>query len=568
MGSKSLSAIAILCLGLTLPACVTVPTQKSPVRKLDKTEISRKYTYWIEMTSLTVEDDQNVPRTGQITPLAMRDQSRKIYIPFFAIDEGKFEIPLKAWRRDSAEKTSALPDRLYADRDLTVEDNVIDLARGFQKSTSAAPGDALDRFHHTVYGQLPSAVLVKAEFKITRQPNQFANQTEADLALFDRRLMHVFVRDAEDSDGPLTFLTRIGKRLAGTLVDLLLFVDRIVAKPRSVTTPDYLERISQPSSRFYADYTEYKEGRITEYDLIRRLPHVAMIGDSLTKNMYISSNLSLVRRARTEQQKNWFLDTDNSPGGIYSLYERLAELTPMVAVDHASAGARVDSGRTKDTPGQIFAKIRNLSQQVDQILEEERFPDLTLIWIGHNNLNWVAPLDADERKAPEKHLLRALWRFTKHYRDQLERLVDRAKKEKHKTAIVVYGLGNIEAFFRAKETAEVLKAKDPELFPYLEKTFEMFESARPEHRNNTIRLGLMVNEALRDVVNDLKQQLKDYPNVRMRYSDAFASADFNRIELYHPNDAWHASLEGHNFGAEIVFRSLSEDLAFLGIHPK
>ena len=200
MGSKSLSAIAILCLGLTLPACVTAPTQKSPVRKLDKTEISRKYTYWVAMTSLTVEDDQNVSRTGQITPLAMRDQSRKIYIPFFAIDEGKFEIPLKAWRRDSAEKTSALPDRLYADRDLTVEDNVIDLARGFQISASAAPGDALDRFHHTGYGQLPSAVLVKAEFKITRQPNQFANQMETDLALFDRQSLRGLIRIDSNSN--------------------------------------------------------------------------------------------------------------------------------------------------------------------------------------------------------------------------------------------------------------------------------------------------------------------------------------------------------------------------------
>ena len=134
MGSKLLSAIVILCLGLILPACVTVPTQNSAVRKPDKAEISRQYTYWIEMTSLTVEDDQNVSRTGQITPLAMRDQSRKIYVPFFAIDEGKFEIPLKAWEIGLGEKTFLLPGKVYSDRHLRVEDNGIDLVEGFPKT--------------------------------------------------------------------------------------------------------------------------------------------------------------------------------------------------------------------------------------------------------------------------------------------------------------------------------------------------------------------------------------------------------------------------------------------------
>lgn len=559
MGLKLLSAVGILSLLLTFSA------QVSPAAEPDQSEISGKYTYWIEMTSLSVEKSGGVLPSGKIL---LPHQPRKIYIPFFAIAAEKFQIPLRLWEKDLGGKMSSFPDKLYSDPDLTLEDHGIDLVRGFQKTALNAPAKETDDFRHAVYGRSPSTGLLKAEFKVTREPNRFATQMEADLALFDRKFISLYVQEFEDSTGPLDFITTLGQRAVSCAVDLLFLVDRLFTKSRSAVTPDYLERISQPSSAFYKDYLEYQSGSLTENQLIQRLPHVAMIGDSLVKNAYVASVPNMFWRVRTEHGKNWFLDTDKSPDSIYSIYERLEKFTPLVAVEYSGAGANVDSGKSGDTFFQMLSKTRNFSQQVDQILEQERFPDLTLIWMGHNNLNWAAPLDSEGRKNPDMPLLRRLWRFRKYYARQLERLVDRAKKENHKTVIVVFGVVNFEAFFKARQAAGLLKEKEPELYPHFETGYRIYVSMRPEYQHNMIRLALLMNAELRDLVEDLNQKLRGYPNIRLEYSDALATADLNHVELVHPVDAWHPSAAGHNRLAEAAFGALPGSLRFLGILPK
>lgn len=83
-----------------------------------------------------------------------------------------------------------------------------------------------------------------------------------------------------------------------------------------------------------------------------------------------------------------------------------------------------------------------------------------------------------------------------------------------------------------------------------------------------IRLALMMNAELRDLVDDLNQELRSYPNVRLEYSDALATADLSSVEMVHPVDAWHPSVKGHNLLAESAFRALSPSLRFLGIQPE
>jgi len=555
---RALSTVVILSLFLTLPAHIRSAAQP------DLTEVSGKYTYWIEMTSLSVEQEGGIPQGAPITP--MPDRSYKIYIPFFAIEEGKFKIPLKAWERELGEGTFPSQDKVYLDRDLTIEGNRIDLVRGFQKTGLRAPTNEAHYFPHAVYGRAFSTGLLKVEFKVIREPSRFETQMEADLAYFDRKLISLYVREFEDSAGPLSLIAILGQRAISFLIDLVFVVDRIIQKSKSVITPDYLERTSHPSSVFYKDYLEYEQGSLTKDQLIRRLPHVAMIGDSLVKNMYVASIPSMFWRVRTEHQRNWFLDTDKSPDSIYSIYERLEKFTPLAAIEYSGAGANVDSGG--DTFFQMLSKTSNFSKQVDQILEKERFPDLTLIWMGHNNINWAAPLDSEGRKNPDMPLLRRLWRFRKNYARQLGRLVDRAKQEKHKTAIVVFGVVNFEAFFKARRAAGLLKEKDPELYPHFETGYQIFVSMRPEYQHNMIRLALLMNAELRDLVEDLNQQLRGYPNVRLEYSDALATADLSSVELVHPVDAWHPSIKGHNRLAEAAFSALSNSLRFLGILPK
>src|SRR5205085_2100980 len=108
---------------------------------------------------------------------------------------------------------------------------------------------------------------------------------------------------------------------AADVVDLIFLFDRVASDPPRAITPNYLARVSNPSSAFYGDYLEYRQGKIDRIELRNRLPHVAMLGDSLTQNFYFSSLVSSFWRARTEWRKNWFLDSDPDPASIFSVYE-------------------------------------------------------------------------------------------------------------------------------------------------------------------------------------------------------------------------------------------------------
>ena len=105
-----------------------------------------------------------------------------------------------------------------------------------------------------------------------------------------------------------------------------------------------LSVISNPASPHHTDYLEYQQGRLTEAQLLDRLPHIAMIGDSLSRDFYISSIASMVWRSKMNHRRDWFLDTDPSANSVYSLYERLARETPLVACEYSSVGGKVDSG--------------------------------------------------------------------------------------------------------------------------------------------------------------------------------------------------------------------------------
>ena len=132
-------------------------------------------------------------------------------------------------------------------------------------------------------------------------------------------------------------------------------------------------------------------------------------------------------------------------------------------------------------------------------------------------------------------------------------------------AIVVYGLVNFESYFKGREVAERLGASDSSLYPHLETTYKYFTSFRPAYRRNLIRLAAMVNEELRAMVEELNTEPELHSNVQLRYSDALATADLSRVELLHPVDGWHASVEGHNVLAEAAFADLSPSLQFVGI---
>ena len=356
---------------------------------------------------------------------------------------------------------------------------------------------------------------------------------------------------------------KISDEIAVDTVDLLFLPDHLFMKSSTAISTDYLKRIADPKSPFHATYVAYEQRKISRRQVIERLPHVAMIGDSLSKNAYVSSIPSTFWRVRTERRRDWFLDTDSSAASVYSVFERLERLTPLVATEHSGVGAIVDRGDARESFARRLIRTRNFSGQVDQVLKARRYPDLIMLWIGHNNLDWAAETPVKEREHPEKRFEESAKKFEQNYRRQLRRLIARAEKEDHKVAIVVFGLVNFEAFFKAREEAEALRESNRKLYPYLEIDYGHFLSMRPSYRGGMIRLALMMNKELHAMVTDLNRQCP--PNVQLRYSDALANVDIGRAELIHAMDAWHPSVKGHSLLAKAAFSALPPSLEFLGI---
>jgi len=336
-------------------------------------------------------------------------------------------------------------------------------------------------------------------------------------------------------------------------------------KPVRVISANVLERIAEPESRFHPDYLAYRNRKITWAELVARLPHVAMIGDSVCTGMYVSSVLSTFWRARTCCGNNWFLDTDFSSASIRSVSKRLETLSPFVAMEYAGIGALVDRECERQNFFRRILRTRNFSGQIGQLLAAERFPDLILIAIGHNNIDWAWRSPRSELDQPESRLQRHSRHFRENFARQMRRLIEGARMQRHRVAIVVYGLVNFEAYFKGREIAERLRTQDPTRYPHLETAYKYFTSFRPAYRSNLIRLGAMVNKELRAMVSEFNRALADNVNVQVRYSDALATADLSPAELLHPVDGWHASAEGHNVLAEVAFSDLGPSLEFLGI---
>lgn len=356
----------------------------------------------------------------------------------------------------------------------------------------------------------------------------------------------------------------IGEEITADAVNLFFIFDRVFTQPPRARSANYLARTSAPSSASYSDYLEYRRGKISRAELVSRLPHVAMIGDSLTQNFYASTPLSMFWRARTERRKNWFLDTDPAPQSIHSVYERLDEITPLVATEYNGAGALVAPSRAREGLRRRMIRTRNLSGQVRQVLRKKRFPDLIMIWIGHNNTDWVEGLSPLEREHPQEHMREMAARFGENYAESLRDLLDRAKTEKHNVAVVVFGLVNFDAFFKGRRKAEALHARNPAVYPYLETAYKSFESLKPPYQKNMALLGSMLDAEIQTTAGRLQLELKNHPNVRLQYSDALRKVDFSRVELINPADAWHLSLEGHKALAEAAFRAIAPSLEFVG----
>src|SRR5438045_8558191 len=70
---------------------------------------------------------------------------------------------------------------------------------------------------------------------------------------------------------------------------------------------------------------------------------------------------------------------------------------------------------------------RNFSGQVGELLQARRFPDLILISIGHNNVDWAWRCPQHELDTPDERLPRLSEEFRQNYARELRRLVEGAR---------------------------------------------------------------------------------------------------------------------------------------------
>ena len=194
-----------------------------------------------------------------------------------------------------------------------------------------------------------------------------------------------------------------------------------------------------------------------------------MLGDSLTQHFYVSSWPSSFWRARTVWRNNWFIDSDPEPKSVFSFYERMERVTPLVAEEHNGAGAWVAPKESHESLRQRLVRARNFSGQTRVVLRQNRFPDLIMIWIGHNNLDWVHGLSPEERTHPERRLAKIASRFRENCAASLRPLVDRAKTEDHKVAIVVFGLAKHRRLLEGETSGRRFESQKSESLPAFQK---------------------------------------------------------------------------------------------------
>ena len=287
---------------------------------------------------------------------------------------------------------------------------------------------------------------------------------------------------------------------------------------------------------------------------------IGFIGDSLSKDFHVDTIPKTLWDLRTANQNDMFIDTN--PDSLESIYEVFAKRQYVVAHEYSRPMAASVLREPRPFATKFIAKLRDFSEQVDEVVSETEFPDLLLIWIGHNNVDWVSEPEF-AKLSPNEVFSEIRARFIPAYRIQLERLVDRARSKRTPSVIVALGLINFESFFKARASVERRQMTDIEKFPYpqLANTLKVFPSMGLKYRRGMIELATMLNEDLHHLVDDLKTTIPPYGPLSLEYSDALATVDISNPDFLNLVDGWHPSRMGHGVLAKAVVNGIEPFLA-------
>lgn len=279
--------------------------------------------------------------------------------------------------------------------------------------------------------------------------------------------------------------------------------------------------------------------------------HMAVIGDSTSVDFHFGYLLDMTWSMRTKKHGAWFSDYDDDKNSPYSLVERVSRKRPVRATNYA----RVVGYITKENyPGWVrekFVKIHSMSQQVDSLLSKKERPELLMIWIGHNDMNWKEAI-GDMSWSPEFSESRAKV-IAAVYAEQLERIISDFEKRQKNFTIIVMGLVDQRLFLEAREQAKKAHRNGSKAFPHCEGGEKFFESLRPEHHFGMIDLSERVNKNFESLVNIRNRTLSS--NVKLIYSNTITNKPLD-YKILHV-DAWHPSPQGQSLISEAMFPEIS-----------
>lgn len=291
----------------------------------------------------------------------------------------------------------------------------------------------------------------------------------------------------------------------------------------------------------------------------RKMLKIISIGDSLLQDFYNCDLPCKLRQFLTLEKKHAFIDIDSDQKSIESVFEKFSKQIPTLAMNVGAPGSMVIS---PPKPSLLFEflGIRSLREQVDIVTSLAIPPDMTFVWIGHNDVNLYT------KGYTEKRLL---LEFENEFKKQIQKLAFALsfQEPKRKKTILIFSLGSFESAFQARDECETRKKIDPSLFDSFDNVLNDFKLVLKQNRPAAFRLNQKINGIMKGVVQELKDARKNIPNVEIRFSYKPQEITHLTCDDLNPHDAFHPGKGEAQMISNIFYEEAMNALEFLSQEP-
>jgi hypothetical protein len=297
---------------------------------------------------------------------------------------------------------------------------------------------------------------------------------------------------------------------------------------------------------------------------------VALLGDSLSVPFHYTDTKSAPDMVQNHRAGGWFLDItpDNQLKSFYEMLTQDAKV-PTSAMNVSIAGSWIK--RPNFFVPSLLLGMDTMDRQVSRVLMEPEFPNLILVWQGHNDADWRYAANglripdaklADFRKDLQQQVTRNL-------AEQLNRIISRAEQARYPVTIVVFGLLDVRSAIETRRKVIQEKLAHPEKYEFLPNSKAGFPSVDPDLAGPTTEMvdGLLTQ--WKSMVEGLNDRIRgDREKTQILYSDAL-----NRVKItldrVSPEDGLHFKIpEGHQAAADAVYAEFQRLGILNYLHPK